>query len=109
MFKKKRSERKIVFYDTTGNGSVNALDNAIRKALEKFYPQLTDMELVDYKVRVLSAGKGTASKVRVLIESGDHQDKWGTVGVSENIIEASWQALVDSINYKLLKDEKAKK
>jgi 2-isopropylmalate synthase len=93
----------------TGNGPVNALDNALRKALGKFYPQLTDMELVDYKVRVLSAGKGTASKVRVLIESGDHQDKWGTVGVSENIIEASWQALVDSINYKLLKDEKAKK
>jgi 2-isopropylmalate synthase len=92
----------------TGNGPVNALDNAIRKALEKFYPQLTNMELVDYKVRVLSTGKGTESKVRVLIESGDHQDKWGTVGVSENIIEASWQALVDSINYKLLKDEKGK-
>jgi 2-isopropylmalate synthase len=90
----------------TGNGPVNALDNAIRKALEKFYPQLGDMELVDYKVRVLSTGKGTASRVRVLIESGDRRDKWGTVGVSENIIEASWQALVDSINYKLLKDEK---
>jgi 2-isopropylmalate synthase len=100
---------KVEHTAATGNGPVNALDNAIRKALEKFYPQLTDMELVDYKVRVLSAGKGTASKVRVLIESGDHQDKWGTVGVSENIIEASWQALVDSINYKLLKDEKAKK
>jgi 2-isopropylmalate synthase len=93
----------------TGNGPVNALDNAIRKALEKFYPQLTDMELVDYKVRVLSTGQGTGSKVRVLVESGDHRDKWGTVGVSENIIEASWQALVDSINYKLLKDEKIQK
>ncbi|MDI6755630.1 MAG: citramalate synthase [Thermodesulfobacteriota bacterium] len=92
----------------TGNGPVNALDNAIRKALEKFYPQLIDMKLVDYKVRVLSTGKGTGSKVRVLVESGDNQDKWGTVGVSENIIEASWQALVDSINYKLLKDEKPK-
>ena len=91
----------------TGNGPVNALDNAIRKALEKFYPQLNDMELVDYKVRVLSTGKGTGSKVRVLVESGDHRDRWGTVGVSENIIEASWQALVDAINYKLLKDEKA--
>ncbi|MBI5966905.1 MAG: citramalate synthase [Deltaproteobacteria bacterium] len=90
----------------TGNGPVNALDNAIRKALEKFYPQLSEMELVDYKVRVLSPGKGTGAKVRVLIESGDDRDKWGTVGVSENIIEASWQALVDSINYKLLKDEK---
>lgn len=92
----------------TGNGPVNALDNAIRKALEKFYPQLNDMALIDYKVRVLSTGKGTASKVRVLVESGDYQDKWGTVGVSENIIEASWQALVDSITYKLLKDEKKK-
>jgi len=90
----------------TGNGPVNALDNAIRKALEKFYPQLTDMELVDYKVRVLSPGKGTGARVRVLVESGDRRDKWGTVGVSENIIEASWQALVDAINYKLLKDEK---
>ncbi len=93
----------------TGNGPVNALDNAIRKALEKFYPQLREMELIDYKVRVLTAGQGTGAKVRVLIESGDHQDKWGTVGVSENIIEASWQALVDSITYKLLKDEKIKK
>lgn len=93
----------------TGNGPVNALDNAIRKALEKFYPQLSEMELIDYKVRVLTAGQGTGAKVRVLIESGDHQDKWGTVGVSENVIEASWQALVDSITYKLLKDEKIKK
>jgi 2-isopropylmalate synthase len=100
---------KVEHTAATGNGPVNALDNAIRKALERFYPQLADMELVDYKVRVLSAGKGTASKVRVLIESGDHKDKWGTVGVSENIIEASWQALVDSINYKLLKDEKGKR
>lgn len=91
-----------------GNGPVNALDNAIRKALEKFYPQLSGMELVDYKVRVLSPGKGTGSRVRVLVESGDHRDKWGTVGVSENIIEASWQALVDSITYKLLKDEKSR-
>ncbi len=89
-----------------GDGPVNALDNAIRKALEKFYPQLREVRLIDYKVRVLSSGKGTASRVRVLIESGDKKGKWGTVGVSENIIEASWQALVDSINYKLLKDEK---
>jgi 2-isopropylmalate synthase len=86
-----------------GNGPVNALDNALRKALEKFYPQLKEVKLLDYKVRVLSAGAGTASRVRVLIESGDSQGKWGTVGVSENIIEASWQALVDSIEYKLLK------
>jgi 2-isopropylmalate synthase len=86
-----------------GNGPVNALDNALRKALEKFYPQLSEVRLIDYKVRVLTAGTGTASRVRVLIESGDGRHKWGTVGVSENIIEASWQALVDSIEYKLLR------
>jgi len=85
-----------------GAGPVNALDHALRKALEKFYPQLREVKLLDYKVRVLSAEKGTESKVRVLIESGDHKDKWGTVGVSENIMEASWQALADSIEYKLL-------
>ena len=89
-----------------GNGPVNALDNALRKSLEKFYPQLKEAELIDYKVRVLSTGEGTASKVRVLVESGDRKHKWGTVGVSENIIEASWRALVDSIDYKLYKDER---
>ncbi|TAN43021.1 MAG: citramalate synthase [Nitrospirae bacterium] len=89
----------------TGNGPVNALDNAIRKALEKFYPELKAVRLLDYKVRVLTTGKGTSAKVRVLIESGDELHKWGTVGVSENIIEASWQALVDSIEYKLLKEK----
>jgi 2-isopropylmalate synthase len=89
-----------------GNGPVNALDNALRKALEKFYPELKQVSLIDYKVRVFSAGKGTGSRVRVLVDSGDEKDKWGTVGVSENIIEASWQALTDSITYKLLKDEK---
>jgi 2-isopropylmalate synthase len=86
-----------------GNGPVNALDNALRKALEEFYPQLKDVTLIDYKVRVLTAGEGTSTKVRVLVESGDGVHKWGTVGVSENIIEASWQALVDSIEYKLLR------
>ncbi len=89
----------------TGKGPVNALDNALRKALEKFYPVLKDVKLHDYKVRVLTAGKGTSAKVRVLIESGDREKRWGTVGVSENIIEASYQALVDSIEYKLLKEE----
>jgi len=89
----------------TGNGPVNALDNALRKALNTFYPELKDVKLHDYKVRVLTAGKGTSAKVRVLIESGDDTKKWGTVGVSENIIEASYQALVDSIEYKLLKEE----
>ena len=89
----------------TGNGPVNALDNALRKALYKFYPELKKVKLQDYKVRVLTAGKGTAAKVRVLIESGDNGAKWGTVGVSENIIEASYQALLDSIEYKLLKEK----
>lgn len=89
-----------------GNGPINALDNALRKALDRFYPQLKEMKLHDYKVRVLTAGKGTGANVRVLIESGDKEKRWGTVGVSVNIIEASYQALVDSIEYKLLKEEK---
>ncbi|MGB0909337.1 MAG: citramalate synthase [Nitrospirales bacterium] len=87
-----------------GDGPVNALDNALRKALEKFYPQLSEVKLLDYKVRVLSGNRGTGSRVRVLIESGDQKGKWSTVGVSENIIEASWQAIVDSIEYKLLQE-----
>ena len=94
---------KLEHTAATGSGPVNALDNALRKALEKFYPQLKDVTLIDYKVRVLTAGEGTAKNVRVLIESGDGQHKWGTVGVSVNILEASWQALVDSIEYKLLR------
>ncbi|TAJ76596.1 citramalate synthase [bacterium] len=89
-----------------GNGPVNALDQALRRALTKFYPSLKEMELLDYKVRVLSSGEGTGASVRVLIESGDKKDRWGTVGVSHNVIEASWQALVDSIDYKLYKDSK---
>jgi len=90
-----------------GNGPVNALDHALRRALEKFYPVRSEVRLIDYKVRVLAASEGTASRVRVLIESGDGKKKWGTVGVSQNIIEASWQALVDSIEYKLLKMNRA--
>ncbi|NWF52386.1 MAG: citramalate synthase [Nitrospirae bacterium] len=92
---------------STGNGPVNAIDNALRKALDKFYPELKHVVLHDYKVRVLTTGKGTSAKVRVLIESGDEEKRWGTVGVSENIIEASYQALVDSIEYKLLKNGKS--
>lgn len=92
-----------------GTGPVNALDHALRNALEKFYPQLREVKLLDYKVRVLAADKGTASRVRVLIESGDHKDTWGTVGVSENIMEASWQALADSIEYKMIKDRRTSK
>lgn len=88
-----------------GNGPVNALDNALRKALKRFYPQLGEVELLDYKVRVLASEHGTGARVRVLIESGDAAGRWGTVGVSYDIIEASWQALVDSITYKLMKDE----
>lgn len=86
-----------------GDGPVNALDNSLRKALTEVYPEIKDMHLTDYKVRVLDGKEATAAKVRVLIESADQSEKWSTVGVSENIIEASWQALVDSINYLLLK------
>ncbi len=86
-----------------GNGPVNALDNALRKALIPIYPEIKNMFLCDYKVRVLGTGRGTSAKVRVLIESKGGRNIWGTVGVSENIIEASWQALVDSIEYFILK------
>jgi 2-isopropylmalate synthase len=88
-----------------GDGPVNALDNALRKALKEFYPQLSKMHLSDFKVRVLEGKEGTAAKVRVLIQSQDQDDSWSTIGVSENIIEASWQALVDSVEYKLLKGQ----
>lgn len=89
-----------------GNGPVNALDNALRKALYVFYPTISQMHLTDYKVRVLDAKTATGAKVRVLIESTDGTDYWTTVGVSTDIIEASWIALVDSVEYKLLKDMK---
>ena len=89
-----------------GDGPVNALDAALRKSLEIFYPSLKEVHLIDYKVRVVNAGAGTAARVRVIIESRDKNSIWGTVGVSENIIEASWQALVDSVEYKLQKDSK---
>ncbi|MBI5586839.1 MAG: citramalate synthase [Deltaproteobacteria bacterium] len=89
-----------------GNGPVNALDAALRKALERFYPSIKEVKLLDFKVRVLAGVQGTAAKVRVLVESGDATDKWGTVGVSDNVIEASWQALVDALEYKLFKDRK---
>lgn len=86
-----------------GNGPVNALDNALRKALEKFYPSLASMVLSDYKVRVLDGFEGTSAKVRVLLTSKDASNSWNTVGVSPNIIEASWKALVDSIYFYLMK------
>jgi 2-isopropylmalate synthase len=88
-----------------GDGPVNALDRALRKALERFYPSLSEMQLTDYKVRVINPSASTAARVRVVIQSRDREAIWGTVGVSENLIEASWQALVDSVVYKLTRDE----
>ena len=87
-----------------GEGPVNALDHALRKALNKFFPGIKEMGLVDFKVRVIDGGDGTAAKVSVKIESRDAREIWSTIGVSENIIEASWQALSDSMQYKLLKE-----
>jgi len=88
-----------------GDGPVNALDAAMRKALNGDFPGLRDMRLIDYKVRVVNSEAGTAARIRVSIESADEHDIWGTIGVSENIIEASWLALADAIEYKLYKDE----
>ena len=87
-----------------GDGPVHALDTALRKALERFYPAVSRIRLTDYKVRVLDSRSTTAAKVRVLIESSDGTDTWSTVGVSSDILEASWIALVDSFEYKLIKD-----
>jgi 2-isopropylmalate synthase len=86
-----------------GNGPVNALDNCLHKALSKYYPNIKEVRLTDFKVRVINGNAHTAAKVRVLIEASDSRKSWGTVGVNENIIDASWQALSDSIEYKLLK------
>ena len=87
---------------------MHALDSALRRALDRFYPELSNVHLTDYKVRVINGRDATASKVRVLIQSTDGDLVWTTVGVSSDIIEASWVALVDSIEYKLLKLEEAK-
>ena len=84
------------------------MDQALRHALEKCYPSLKEVKLKDYRVRVLAPRHGSDAIVRVLIESGDGDSDWSTVGVSENIVEASWQALIDSIDYKILKDEARK-
>jgi 2-isopropylmalate synthase len=92
-----------------GYGPVSALDNALRKALDKFYPDLDMMQLVDFKVRVIDGRVGTAAKVRVLIESRDQDHLWSTIGVSEDIIEASWQALADSFQYKLAYENKIRR
>lgn len=97
-----RVQGETVYTAAEGNGPVNALDNALRKALTQFYPEINNMHLSDYKVRVLNEKDATAAKVRVLIESTDFNNSWNTVGVSENVIEASWNALVDSIRYALI-------
>ncbi|MFW6151839.1 MAG: alpha-isopropylmalate synthase regulatory domain-containing protein, partial [Verrucomicrobiota bacterium] len=88
-----------------GDGPVNALDGALRKALLRFYPEVSDVFLTDFRVRILDPEEATAATTRVLIESGDGMETWGTVGVSENVIEASWEALVDSVEYKLFREE----
>ncbi len=88
-----------------GDGPVNALDKAVRKALERLYPAIGEIRLTDYKVRVLDSDKASAAKVRVLIESSDGRENWTTIGVSTDIINASWQALVDAMEVKLLRDQ----
>jgi 2-isopropylmalate synthase len=97
---------EIMHTAAEGNGPVNALDRALRKALLQFYPSLAQVQLIDYKVRILEESVGTESQVRVLIESSDGVDEWRTVGSSTNIIEASWLALADSLEYWLLKHTK---
>lgn len=100
-----RVGNEIMHTVSEGDGPVNALDGALRKALLPIYPRAGEIQLADYKVRVVNARAGTAAKVRVVIESRDQDSVWTTVGVSENIVEASWLALVDSIDYKWLKDK----
>jgi 2-isopropylmalate synthase len=97
--------REVEHTVAEGDGPVNALDGALRKALRPFYPEIANVHLRDFRVRILDPQEATAAKTRVQIESGDDKDTWGTVGVSENIIEASWEALVDSVEYKLFAEE----
>ena len=92
-----------------GDGPVNALDKALRKALVRFYPGISKVFLTDFRVRILDPQEATAAKTRVVIESSDGEEEWGTVGVSGNIIEAAWEALVDSMEYKLFREEEKKK
>ena len=102
-------EDEVEHTASDGNGPVNALDNALRKALMRFYPEISQIQLIDYKVRVLGEKNGTGAKVRVLVETGDEEDSWSTVGVSHNIINASLQAISDSINYKIFRLHKQQK
>jgi 2-isopropylmalate synthase len=111
---KVRIDSEVIHTAAEGNGPVNALDQALRKALLQYYPDLASVELVDYKVRILEESTGTGSQVRVLIQSSDGTEEWTTVGSSTNIIEASWLALVDSVEYwlnkhKMNKNSSAKK
>ena len=103
-----RVDDKTEITSAEGDGPVSALDNALRKALSAMYPSVNDMHLVDFKVRVIDGSDGTDARVRVLIESRDTDNLFSTIGVSEDIIEASWQALADSFQYKLSLDEKSK-
>ena len=105
----KGPDGRVAHTAAVGNGPVHALDSALRKALVDFYPAIEEVRLVDYKVRVLDEGDGTSATVRVLVESSDDHDHWTTVGVSHNVIEASWQALVDAIDFKLYKDGKRRR
>ncbi len=92
-----------IFHEVAeGNGPVNAMNLALRKAIQQFYPRLRDVHLTDYKVRILDSTSGTAAMVRVLIDCTDGERSWTTVGASTNIIEASWIALADSVEYFLL-------
>ncbi|GAI48454.1 unnamed protein product, partial [marine sediment metagenome] len=102
---KVRVGNEVIHTAAEGNGPVNALDQALRKALLQFYPGLATVKLVDYKVRILEESTGTGSLVRVLIESSDGVAEWTTVGSSPNIIEASWLALSDGVEYWLLKQK----
>ena len=102
---KVRVGEQEIFEAAEGHGPVNALDAALRKCLGAVFPELEEMQLVDYKVRVVNGEAGTAARIRVNIESSDRHRSWGTIGVSENIIEASWLALLDAVEYKLLLEE----
>jgi 2-isopropylmalate synthase len=93
---------EIVHTVSEGNGPVNALDYAIRKALRAYYPRIDTFQLEDYKVRILDSGAGTGATTRVLIDTANHGQRWSTVGASPNIIEASWLALADAVEYGLL-------
>jgi 2-isopropylmalate synthase len=98
-----RAEEGVHSATATGNGPVHALDVCLRKCLSTLYPAIAEVRLTDYKVRVLDAKKGTAARVRVLVEWTDHRRSWSTVGVSENVIEASWFALVDALRLELMR------